>query len=260
MGYNPIAEELKWWDRGNGETESSRRSFAHSVTRSRLYDTLLMLGCKKSSAILDVGCGSGGDAVHIRKISGNITGVDISEIAIKKFRAKGFKGILADVRNLPFRDNSFDYVICSGILHHLVGQGDLRVYLREFARVARDGGYVVALEPNVFNLSGLMMNIFNTLKPGITGLVPHERALSPLRLVKIFRETGLKQVEYVAASYVWNRFPVCFSRFISEHEMAMRLKRPFNLFGWFEIIYGRKGKPEAGVEVGQARLAKQHCD
>ena len=245
MKYNAIEEERKWWDRGGEENVESkalppRHCFAHSVVRSRLCDTLLALGCNNNSSILEVGCGSGGDAVHVQKASKNIVGIDISNTALKKFKANGFEGILADTERLPFRDDLFDYIMCSGLLHHLVGQGDLGTYLMEFVRVTKPGGYVIALEPNIFNHSGLLMNIFNSIKPGITGLVPHERALSPLYLVKVFRKAGLEEVECVSASYVWNRFPLFISRLISKHEGRIRLKKPFNLFGWFEIVYGRK--------------------
>lgn len=84
------------------------------------------------------------------------------------------------------------------------------------------------------------MNIFNTIKPGITGLVPHERALSPLYLTKIFNQTGLNEIKVISASYVWNRFPLWVSKIISNHEDKIRFKKPFNLFGWFIIVYGRK--------------------
>ena len=119
---------------------------------------------------------------------------------------------------LPFRDGTFDFVVCSGLLHHLVGQGELSGYVREFARVTARGGHVLALEPNVCHPSGLLMNIFNTLRPGITGLVPHERALAPGRITGAFRRVGLDRVEYVSASYVWNRLPLAVSRFIARHE------------------------------------------
>ena len=102
------------------------------------------------------------------------------------------------------------------------------------------GGYVIALEPNLFNQSGVLMNIFNTIKPGITGLVPHERALSPLHLTKIFNKAGLERVKFISASYVWNRFPLHVSKYISKHEDKIRFKKPFNLFGWWVIVYGQK--------------------
>jgi ubiquinone/menaquinone biosynthesis C-methylase UbiE len=242
---DPLEEERKWWDKwGPDSTKKdsmpARHLYAHSAVRSRLYDTLLELGCNCNSMILEVGCGDGEDAVYVQKASTHIVGVDISETALKKFRAKGFEGILADTGSLPFPGCSFDYIMCSGLLHHLVGQGDLINYINEFVRVTKPGGYVIALEPNVFNHSGLLMNIFNSIKPGITGLVPHERAQSPIYLRNVFRKAGLEGARYVASSYVWNRFPLSVSRFIYDHDAGIRLKKPYNLFGWFEIIYGRK--------------------
>ena len=109
------------------------------------------------------------------------------------------------------------------------------------------GGYVIALEPNLFNHSGILMNIFNTIKPGITGLVPHERVLSPLYLTKNFKDAGLEEVKYVSASYVWNRFPLSVSKFIPKHENKIRFKKPFNLFGWWVIVYGQKTNTEGVI-------------
>ena len=106
---------------------------------------------------------------------------------------------------------------------------------------------MIALEPNLFNQSGVLMNIFNTIKPGITGLVPHERALSPLYLIKIFNEAGLEEVKCISASYVWNRFPLSISKFIAKHEERIRFKKPFNLFGWWVIVYGQKTNTEGVI-------------
>ena len=146
MKYNPIEEEIKWW--GNGEEKSRKTKkplppkhyFAHNRVRSRLYDTLVTLGCDNRSSVLEVGCGSGEDAIYVSKASKNIVGVDIAPVALKRFTTNSFQGILADVKKLPFRSSSFNYVISSGLLHHLIGQGDLKEYLREFARVTAGRG------------------------------------------------------------------------------------------------------------------------
>ena len=243
--YDPREAEKQWWESGvtaagKAGRYPARHYFAHSVVRSRIYDTLISLGCNSGSSILDLGCGDGEDAIFVSKASRNIIGVDLSTTALKQFADNGFEGLMADVQKLPFPDNSFDFTICFGLLHHLVGQGGLSVYLEEFARVTRSQGYVLAMEPNVFNHSGLLMNIFNTLKPGITGLVPHERALSPLKLRDSFSAAGLRSAEFAAASFVWNRFPLPVSKFIARHENSIRTMAPFKLFGWFEIIYGQK--------------------
>ena len=145
MKIKSIGEEIKWW--GDGEQKSTvkidlalKHHFAHNLIRSKLYDVLVSNGCNSNSSILEVGCGSGEDAIYVQKASKNIIGVDIAPVALKRFNASGFQGCLADVGKLPFHDNSFDYVVCSGLLHHLIGQGDLKHYLKEFTRVTREGG------------------------------------------------------------------------------------------------------------------------
>jgi ubiquinone/menaquinone biosynthesis C-methylase UbiE len=145
MQYRPIEEEKKWWRRGEinrsqSRTLSVRHHFAHNCVRSKLCDTVATLGLDDNSLILDLGCGSGEDATYVQKVSKNIIGIDISDIALRRFKNKGFQGILANVEALPFCSNSFDCVIASGLLHHLVGQGNLAEYLTEFVRVTKPGG------------------------------------------------------------------------------------------------------------------------
>jgi hypothetical protein len=53
-------------------------------------------------------------------------------------------------------------------------------------------------------------------------------------------DAGLDEVKCISASYVWNRFPLSVSKFIAKHEDKIRFKKPFNLFGWWVIVYGRK--------------------
>lgn len=229
MKYKPIEEERAWYNKQNEKRHPPRHYFAHHTARKKIFDTLIACECNSQSLILDVGCGSGEFTLYLTKLSSNIVGIDVSDTALVRYNIiNGFQGILADAITLAFKDETFDYVVISGLLHHLIRQGDLSHYIKEFSRVTMPGGYVVAMEPNLFNFSGLMMNIFNTVSPGITGLVPHERALSPIYLIKIFKESGLSEVNVFAASYVWNRFPLFLSRLIAKYEDKIRYKKPFS--------------------------------
>ncbi|UCH42242.1 MAG: class I SAM-dependent methyltransferase, partial [Dehalococcoidales bacterium] len=176
--YDAVAEERRWrqreTDTGKVPALPEKHYFVHNHVRSRLYEALVRLGCNGDSYILEIGCGSGEDSQYVGRVSRNLTGVDISQCALKSYVASGFSGILADAGKIPFAADSFDYVLFPATLHHLVGQSNLVDYVRESVRVVRPHGYVMALEPNLFNVSGMLMNIFNTIKPGITGLVPHE--------------------------------------------------------------------------------------
>lgn len=243
MTYNPIQAEQEWRHMPSGRRRSIRSEkhlLPHRLIHQALAEALEAAGCKEGDPVLDIGCGSGSDADHFTCITRNITGIDVAADALAGFRARGYTPILADAGRLPFPDSTFHYVVCPAVLHHLVGQGGLEKYLEEFVRVLRPGGYVIALEPNVLHLSGLLMNIANSIRPGITGLVPHERALLPFHLKRVFSKAGLEQVHCAAASYTWNRLPLWVSRLIANAEHPFRDLGPFRYMGWFTIVAGRK--------------------
>jgi SAM-dependent methyltransferase len=101
-------------------------------------------GLGPDSTILDVGCAKG-FMMHdfTRLIPGlNIQGVDVSEYAIEK----GMEGMqshmqVADARDLPFDDGSFDLVISINTVHNLE-QDELVKALREMMRVSNQNAFV----------------------------------------------------------------------------------------------------------------------
>ncbi len=74
-------------------------------------------------SMLEIGCYRGHYLELLRKDGweGEYTGVDITPAFIeeckKKFPDENFQ--LGDARQLPFADNSFDVVMCTGVLMHL---------------------------------------------------------------------------------------------------------------------------------------------
>lgn len=109
---------------------------------SRKWANLDKLSEKEPLNILDVGCSSG----HILNKFGlkfpkaELTGVDISQFFIN-FAKKRYPKInfsLADAHKLPFEKNSFDLVICTETLEHVV---DPQKVLKEIKRVLRPSGY-----------------------------------------------------------------------------------------------------------------------
>lgn len=102
--------------------------------------------------ILDLCCGDG----CFSTILGlkNIAGCDIDGNAIKKAEKKGIYNelIQADVRNLPFEDNSFYTVFANCALEHVE---DIEIALKEVSRVLKPEGVLIMTVP-----SELLLEIF----------------------------------------------------------------------------------------------------
>jgi len=83
-----------------------------------LFKTLRCL-CQRSETVLDVGCGPY-ELMSVRNDS-TAVGVDLSKAALAMLRKGGFLGhvVQASSLELPFKQNSFDSVICNQMIEHL---------------------------------------------------------------------------------------------------------------------------------------------
>jgi arsenite methyltransferase len=98
--------------------------------------------------VLDVGCGVGVTPCQIAKAHGcRVVGVDLREAMVQRARERAEREEVgertefrvADARELPFDDGTFDVVMCESVLAFLP---DRESALDEFVRVARPGGVV----------------------------------------------------------------------------------------------------------------------
>jgi len=103
------------------------------------------------SKILDLGCG-GGNVTQLFLKKGEVVGVDISQEALKKAADLGIKTKLHDLNKLPlpFKDKSFNVVVLTDTLEHLV---DPLAVLKESFRILTPGGWVIVTVPNFARLS-----------------------------------------------------------------------------------------------------------
>ena len=96
------------------------------------------------SRILDVGCAKGFMLYDFMQLIPGIhvAGVDISEYAIVHAKEEVREYVqVADARELPFEDHSFDLVISVTTLHNLEREGCKKA-LQEIERVSRGGKFV----------------------------------------------------------------------------------------------------------------------
>jgi 2-polyprenyl-3-methyl-5-hydroxy-6-metoxy-1,4-benzoquinol methylase len=107
---------------------------------------------KKPKNILEVGCGRG---FYLKALSyfdfpKQIVGVDINpdyiEEAKQSVQDTRIKLIQGSIYDLPFKQNSFDLVICSEVLEHLRDDRQALLVLR---KLVKPGGYILGSVPNI---------------------------------------------------------------------------------------------------------------
>ena len=104
-------------------------------------------GLSEGMRVLDVACGPGlvtQCAAEIMGHSGYVIGLDPSTGMLHEARKSPCPDLVQGVaENLPFRDASFNFLSMGYALRHV---SDLRVVFREYLRVLKPGGVVLALE------------------------------------------------------------------------------------------------------------------
>lgn len=106
-------------------------------------DALVDLDLSGRDDVLDVGCGTGELTRVLREESdARVVGLDADRDLLEHVDAADER-VLGDATTLPFRDDSFDLVVCQALLINLP---DPIAAVEEFARVSRDR--VTAIEPD----------------------------------------------------------------------------------------------------------------
>lgn len=104
----------------------------------------LHYGIKPGDKILDVGCGKGFLLYELTRVVPGIDvfGLDVSSYAIQNSKEEiKDKLLLGSASNLPFDDNSFDFIYSINTLHNLYCY-DLELAIKEIERVSRRNKYI----------------------------------------------------------------------------------------------------------------------
>jgi ubiquinone/menaquinone biosynthesis C-methylase UbiE len=103
-----------------------------------------------AGAILDAGCGTGENALHLASLGLNVLGVDVAETALsiarEKATARGLDAefMLADALHLDALGRTFDTVLDCG-LFHTFDSAERRDYVASLASVTTRGGNLYVL-------------------------------------------------------------------------------------------------------------------
>jgi SAM-dependent methyltransferase len=105
------------------------------------------------NSVLDLGCGRGRHVLHMARQGLRVSGMDNAPTALKLTKQLlereqlGVDLILADMRlPLPFRDNSFDAVLSTQVIHHALLATVIQT-AQEIQRVVRKNGRILISVP-----------------------------------------------------------------------------------------------------------------
>jgi ubiquinone/menaquinone biosynthesis C-methylase UbiE len=104
--------------------------------------------------LLEYACGSGCNTEHLIKLGYNVTALDISIDALnatklrinkKKINNKNLKikKIKIGDSKLPFKDDSFEYIVAMSVLSLLGSEKAIKSLLKEFKRVLKPNGKII---------------------------------------------------------------------------------------------------------------------
>ena len=109
-----------------------------------------MLRLAFSGAVLDAGCGTGENALHVASLGLRVLGVDVAETAVAMARDKAVeRGIVADFAvadalRLDRLGRAFETVLDCGLFHTFDGD-ERRDYVASLASVTRPGARMYVL-------------------------------------------------------------------------------------------------------------------
>ena len=133
-------------------TETYGEDFGQTswVTTEESREIPQLLQLKFNSSALEVGCGSGGYALHVaEKVNCRVVGLDVNasgihnanQFAVARGLAHRVQFVECDAsKSLPFDDESFDAVFSNDVLCHLLGRPKV---LCEMFRVLKPGARIL---------------------------------------------------------------------------------------------------------------------
>jgi len=115
-----------------------------------------ILSKESRGRVLDVGCGDGHLSWQLKKEGFNVIACDLDERRFKYTNKIEFKRCDLN-EELPFPENSFDYVLFLEVIEHLYNPNFV---IEQISRVLKPSGVLILSTPNILNLGSRLRFLF----------------------------------------------------------------------------------------------------
>lgn len=153
--FHDDREALRRHDPAAHDAYYTNRRFYRTAGKSEAFlENWLRANCA-GKQVLDYCCGTGQTSLAIARAGMQVNGVDISAESIASAQSKMAAAGVADfatfavmdAEKTAFAPNTFDVIICNGVLHHL----NLHAAYAELARILKPNGVIVCKEALAHN-------------------------------------------------------------------------------------------------------------
>jgi 2-polyprenyl-3-methyl-5-hydroxy-6-metoxy-1,4-benzoquinol methylase len=220
--YKTDADEFDYFEERTGATEHDER---------RVHEFILSKITKQSKVVLDVGCGNAWVAENLTKKGLSVISFDLSTIntkkALQKVSSKYHSATVGDSFKLPFKDGSFNTVIASEVIEHVINPTE---FVNELFRVVKLGGSLIITTPYKEKLKYYLCIHCNKKTP----LHAHIHTFDENKLINLLKEVNQSEV-------VWETFGnklLIFARtyILLKHLPFWVWKQIDKIFNWFYNI------------------------
>lgn len=190
--------EKEFFDNIADKFDSKYNAYSRLAGRQRIKNRIELFNkhCefRHGLKVLELGCGTGAYTRELVKYDCALFCSDISHNMIRKVREKGLSQsnlccVIADMIELPFRDNSIDIIVGNSILHHL----DINRVIPQIFRVLKKNGRFAFSEPNMINPQVFLQKNIRFLKK-LAGDSPNETAFFRWDLETVFKQNGFASI------------------------------------------------------------------
>jgi len=141
----------------------------------------------------------------IDRHAGSMSGIDISAAVVSSARSRcpALQAVVADVRQLPFGADTFDFIVSNSSLDHFPAPGDIRIAVDELYRVLRPGGQMVLTMDNLLNPVIALRHVLPFGLLHSLGIAPYQvgSTVGPRGLLNVVSQAGFQVIDTSAVMH-----------------------------------------------------------